>query len=334
MKFGLRIPSLSKRIAARTSWKRVVRHSLGVKMPRGYGFISSPRKALYNKIYNRTSVSIYKPLKSINKSKLEIKKNTTKPLVEDDAFSITPSSFIQLINKPSDFGQDGWATLLIIISFFLLGNPIVGVPLLIVGIYWLHNITKQPWFIIKSNTRKAVKFLKKNDFNQALVPLQNAINLQSNNNELNYLLGVTLLGINKNENAIEHLKIYINNNPQDLDANLVLAYTLYKNGMFKEVISILQKFSPEYVNFLLVIIMLGDSFLNLHEFDLAIETFKRGPLRKINLDRHLLQLHYLLGQAYKEKGQKANALKEFKRVYSFDINYKNVGSELSAMAGM
>ncbi|MCU1245308.1 MAG: hypothetical protein JWN02_1218, partial [Acidobacteria bacterium] len=37
MKFGIRTPSLRKRIAARTSLKRVVRHSLGVKAPRGWG---------------------------------------------------------------------------------------------------------------------------------------------------------------------------------------------------------------------------------------------------------------------------------------------------------
>jgi hypothetical protein len=37
MKFGLRKPSLRKSIAARTSVKRFVRHSLGVKAPRGWG---------------------------------------------------------------------------------------------------------------------------------------------------------------------------------------------------------------------------------------------------------------------------------------------------------
>ena len=56
MKFGFRKPSLRKRIAARTSWKRVVRHSLGLKAPRGWGWLTNPRKAAYNRIYNRTTV--------------------------------------------------------------------------------------------------------------------------------------------------------------------------------------------------------------------------------------------------------------------------------------
>lgn len=55
MKVGFRIPSLKKRIAARTSWKRYARQSLGFKAPRGYGWITNPKKALYNRVYSRTT---------------------------------------------------------------------------------------------------------------------------------------------------------------------------------------------------------------------------------------------------------------------------------------
>jgi hypothetical protein len=58
MKFGIRKPSLRKSIAARTSLKRVVRHSLGVKAPRGWGWITNPKKAAYNRVYNRTTISL------------------------------------------------------------------------------------------------------------------------------------------------------------------------------------------------------------------------------------------------------------------------------------
>jgi hypothetical protein len=56
MKFGIRKPSLRKRIAARTSLKRYVRHSLGFKAPRGWGWLTNPRRAAYNRVYNRTTV--------------------------------------------------------------------------------------------------------------------------------------------------------------------------------------------------------------------------------------------------------------------------------------
>ena len=58
MKFGFRTPSLTRRIAARTSWKRYVRHSMGLKMPKGMGMITSPKKALYNKFYRKTTFGI------------------------------------------------------------------------------------------------------------------------------------------------------------------------------------------------------------------------------------------------------------------------------------
>lgn len=55
MKFGFRIPSLTKRIAARTSVKRMVQSQLGLKAPRGYGWVTNPKKFVYNKVYNKTS---------------------------------------------------------------------------------------------------------------------------------------------------------------------------------------------------------------------------------------------------------------------------------------
>ena len=55
MKIGFRIPNLNKRIAARTSLKRVIRHNLGFKAPRGMGWMTNPKRAMYNKVYNKTS---------------------------------------------------------------------------------------------------------------------------------------------------------------------------------------------------------------------------------------------------------------------------------------
>ena len=52
MKIGLRIPSLKKRVAARTSPARWVRNTLGFKTLRGWGWLTNPRKAAYNRVYN------------------------------------------------------------------------------------------------------------------------------------------------------------------------------------------------------------------------------------------------------------------------------------------
>lgn len=67
MKFGMRKPSLKKRIGARTSIKRQIIHRGGLKMPRGYGWVRNPKKYIYNKVYNRTTFDIFKVFKNLFK---------------------------------------------------------------------------------------------------------------------------------------------------------------------------------------------------------------------------------------------------------------------------
>lgn len=62
MKFGMRTPSLKKSISARTKGRatRAVKKALipgyGKK---GMGWIKDPKKATYNKVYNKTSFSLW-----------------------------------------------------------------------------------------------------------------------------------------------------------------------------------------------------------------------------------------------------------------------------------
>jgi hypothetical protein len=69
MKIGPRKPSLNKRIAARTSFSRFVRHSLGLKAPRGWGWLTNPKRAAYNRLYSRTTFSIFALLIRLFKGK-------------------------------------------------------------------------------------------------------------------------------------------------------------------------------------------------------------------------------------------------------------------------
>lgn len=62
MKFGMRRPSLKKSLKARTTGKvkRAVKKALvpgyGKK---GMGWLKNPKKALYNKVYTKTSFSLF-----------------------------------------------------------------------------------------------------------------------------------------------------------------------------------------------------------------------------------------------------------------------------------
>lgn len=60
MKFGMRKPSLKKSIKARTTGKlkRKVKKSINPFYgKKGMGWINNPKKALYNKVYNKTTFS-------------------------------------------------------------------------------------------------------------------------------------------------------------------------------------------------------------------------------------------------------------------------------------
>ena len=62
MKFGMQTPSLKRSISARTtgqlkrSVKRAIIPGYGKK---GMGWIKNPKKALYNKVYHKTTFSIF-----------------------------------------------------------------------------------------------------------------------------------------------------------------------------------------------------------------------------------------------------------------------------------
>ena len=68
MKFGMRKPSLNKSIKARTTGraKRAIKKSIipyyGAK---GSGWIKNPKKAAYNKVYKKTTFSIFDLFKKL-----------------------------------------------------------------------------------------------------------------------------------------------------------------------------------------------------------------------------------------------------------------------------
>ena len=62
MKIGFRTPSLKKSFKARTTskYKRQLKSAIDPTYgKKGIGWFKNPKKALYNKIYNKTTISIF-----------------------------------------------------------------------------------------------------------------------------------------------------------------------------------------------------------------------------------------------------------------------------------
>ncbi|MFC4737674.1 hypothetical protein ACFO4L_13805 [Bacillus daqingensis] len=68
MKFGVRKPSLKRSLKARTTGrakrtvKKAVTPGYGKK---GMGYVKNPKKAVYNKVYKKTSFSIFDLFKKL-----------------------------------------------------------------------------------------------------------------------------------------------------------------------------------------------------------------------------------------------------------------------------
>ncbi|MFZ7175814.1 hypothetical protein [Streptococcus hyovaginalis] len=81
MKIGYRKPSLKKSIKARTTGKvkRQVKSAVNpLYGKKGMGLINNPKKAVYNKVYNKTTVSATKTFKTSTSPKAQAKTLTSK----------------------------------------------------------------------------------------------------------------------------------------------------------------------------------------------------------------------------------------------------------------
>lgn len=93
MKFGLRTPSLKRSFKARTTgkWKRKLKRTINPFYgKKGMGFIRNPKRAVYNKVYHRTTFGLsdlFKP--SSKKRKVVIRTPNISPNITPDVSKIT-----------------------------------------------------------------------------------------------------------------------------------------------------------------------------------------------------------------------------------------------------
>ena len=124
MKIGMRKPSLTKSLKARTTskWKRQAKKAIipgyGKK---GMGWVKNPKKAMYNKVYHKTTFGLSDLFKSS-------KKRTKNEKVEHKKYTSTQRTVKS--NK-----KTGIVLIIIGIITFLIIPPI-GIFFLIIGILY------------------------------------------------------------------------------------------------------------------------------------------------------------------------------------------------------
>ena len=76
---------------------------------------------------------------------------------------------------------------------------------------------------------------------------------------------------------------------------------------------------------------IANSFIGKNQIDLAIETLKKAPLRTSNPDDDLIDIMFLLGNLYEEKGEKEQAKQLYQKVYTHRIEYEDVAQRLQEL---
>jgi tetratricopeptide (TPR) repeat protein len=178
---------------------------------------------------------------------------------------------------------------------------------------------------------KAKNYLSEHKYVEAINLLLEANKLDNNNLEVICLLGGVLHDSEKYNEAIEYLNKYLAVFPNSVAIQIVLADCFYNIKQFDDAIRILQKLPESPEPDLKAIQLLGACFAEQKNYDLAIDVYKKAPLLKRKLDDNLIELHYNLALIYERSGDKANALKHFKRVFAENINYRDVAKKIESL---
>lgn len=212
----------------------------------------------------------------------------------------------------------------------LLISPPLGV-LLLIGIFiYYYRRNKSPIYQSGQKCKKAAILFKQGEYPQAETLLYEARELSSENKEATYLLGLTLNNQQKFKEAIEYLEEASSYYPDNESIIMALGSCYFNTGEFDKTIALIQKY-PNWESNLKAIQILGLSFANQKKYNLAIEVFKKAPLKKQIMDSDLIDTHYNFGNVYAAAGDRENALKHFNRVYAYNANYKDASKKIEKL---
>lgn len=250
-------------IKSRMSVKRFFRHSLGFKMPRGFGILTNPKKALYNRIYNRTSFSIARLFK---------------PSKDEGELAIGIMKLILIAGVGGivvGFISTYWIEMLIVIAIIL-------------GLVIAFFIFRSSKPSIDRSLRRSQKLLDANKYKE-VIDLLTPFSKEYNINVFNQLAFANA-GLNNTKSAIKYLEqIYLNTSKEDniryFFGNKLSAMLLIDNQIdeaekiFKDFSYRKRKFNSDTMN---IGLNLAKILLNNNRIEEAHIVLKR--LKKANIE--------------------------------------------------
>src|SRR5699024_6537872 len=194
MKIGIRKPNVKKRIRSRTTGKakRTIKKSVNpLYGKKGVGLIRDPKRSVYNKVYNKTSVGVLQAKKERKKSAQKTNRNEQVITKDIDQYS-------NISSKTTGLGC--FSISLLILSFLAPPLLVITIPLTIYSIRKFNEEEKQ-------RKKDYENYLLKLDVISELEKLEDIIENINNENNLDRYFNKLKLADIKFSEVLETLNI-------------------------------------------------------------------------------------------------------------------------------
>jgi len=136
----------------------------------------------------------------------------------------------------------------------------------------------------------------------------------------------------RREFATKEFKWRLQQHPTDRQLQLQLGRVYLESGLDNEAIAAFQTASQDARYEMESWKMLGLCFMHKGQYDLALEQLQRAVERHSEMDDEGKGLRYSQAEAYELMGKKEEALAIYKRIYSQDINFRDVARKVDALS--
>lgn len=222
---------------------------------------------------------------------------------------------------------NGWLILSIVFLFSIPGIPVFGIGATIICGFLYYKALSNPINKSSKKYNEGRNAYLKGEFDKAEGLLSEAVSLNESNTGANLLLSILYHDIKKDyQSSVKYMEKFYEQNPNNIVAKFTLADSYFELGRYDKAIDLLQSFKldgfEDYENQRMLLI--GRCFYEKGQYELAIEQFKNGPANKRTMNEQVMESKYWLGLAYLKAGDKQKAKTQLARVYSEDVNYKDI----------
>lgn len=124
-----------------------------------------------------------------------------------------------------------------------------------------------------------------------------------------------------------------NQHPTDREIQFQLGRFEFEAGNYNEAIAAFQGVAGDARYTERAMMMLGMCFMHKEQYDLALERFDEVLERHPEMDERGKEIRYLQAQAHEAMGQDEEALSIYKKIYSQDINFRDVDQRVTELSG-